>query len=253
MKLGDIAKSVVRPKLHKSFEDIKKINPFDDSDREITDYEEVENEQHSVSGLALVIEYENAKGEQSQRLISCKKLSLRANKHYLQAYCHQCESHRTFRLDRIVGVFDSATGECLNPVQAFFDQFALDEMAKSGLSWGLPVAVRADLIAFLNALIFVARCDQEYHPLEREALETAIIGFWLRREISGDPDIEAIIKFADKLAPDGETFWIALHRIREIQPLVTHFKRCAGDIIHADGIVHKLEGYWAVEIEQFFG
>lgn len=253
MELSDIAKLVVRPKLHDRFRNLGKIDPFDDAGSEIAEDAEAEDEHHSVSGLSLVIEYENAKGNQSQRLISCKKLTLRANKHYLQAFCHQCDNHRTFRLDRIVGVFDSETGESLNPVQAFFDQFTPDEISKSGLSWGLSVGLRADLIAFLNALIFVARCDEEYHPLERRILESAIVGFWLRCEAQGDPDLDAIIKFTDRLAPDGETFWIAMHRIREIESLVTHFKRCAGDIIRADGLILKQEKYWAIEIEQFFG
>ena len=249
MKLEDVIALGVTPKVHSKFEYLKSssISIDDNEDTNI----EIDKELLTVSGIPLVIEYKNSKNQISQRLISCKKLSIKGEKKYLHAFCHQCYGPRTFRTDRVIDIFDPESGESLSPVEAYFTQFVADETSKRPFNWGLSVRDYANLVAFLNALIFVARCDKEYHPFERETLESAIVGYWIREELKGDPETDIIIKYADKLAPDGETFWLALHGIRERTYLTSHFKKCAGDIIAADGVVNQREHYWAVEIEQF--
>lgn len=252
MLFENILNLVVKPKLHKKFQNLSKNQIFEselDSDEKI---DKLAPRITSITGIPIVIDYKNSNNKRSQRLISCKGLSIRANKTYLAAYCHQCSSFRTFRIDRIIEIFDPETGESLNPVEAYFSSFTIDEKSSSGLSWGLSVRDRANLIGFLNALVFIARCDKEYHPFERDQLETAIVGYWLRSEFKGSPDCDAIVKFADKLSPDGETFWIALHGIKEQPQLINHFKNCVGNIIAADGVIKSEEAYWGVEIEQFF-
>jgi len=249
MKLSEMLSRAVRPRLHTRFAEMRlEVPEFDDDEPDTEPLSSVA----AVGGLSVVIEYADAKGATSQRLVTCRSLSVRADKQYLSAYCHHRKSPRTFRLDRIVDIFDANTGESLSPAQAFFAGFRPDDTSPSGLSWGLSVGRRADLIALLNALIFIARCDKEFHPAERESLEKALTSFWLRLEILGDPDFDDMLRYADRLAPDGETFWVAMHRFKEDKVLADVFVRHANLLIQADGVIHELEAYWSVEIADFF-
>lgn len=248
MKLREMLTRAVRPRVHERFEQIELSVPEFDEDEEADKLEEIEK----VGGLSVIIEYTDSKGATSQRLITCRNLSVRAGKDYINAYCHNRKAPRSFRIDRIKNIFDSKTGECLSPAQAFFANFEPDKNARSGLTWGLSVGRRADLIALLNALVFVARSDKEFHPSEREVLEQSLASFWLRLEIAGDPDFDDILDYADRLAPDGETFWVAMHRFKEDPTLSEIFSRQANLLIQADGIIHKTEAYWSIEIADFF-
>lgn len=248
MKLSEMLSRVVKPKLHERFSGIELAVPeFDDTD----DADPVDTIE-TVGGLSVIIEYSDSRGNSSQRLITCRKMVVRAGKDYINAYCHHRGAPRSFRIDRITDVFDAKTGESLSPAQAFFAGFEPDKVATSGLSWGLSVGRRADLIALLNALVFIARCDKDFHSNERQSLEKALTAFWLRLEIAGDPDFEDILEYADKLAPDGETFWVAMHRFKEDPDLESIFARSSNDLIQADGVIHENEAYWSMEIADFF-
>lgn len=250
MKLRELLTRVVRPRLHESFGELRLHTDEPDDDDDDFHLESL-GENASLRGLALVLEYRDSKGRVSQRLVTCQQFAKQGGKEYLKAFCHQRQNPRSFRIDRIVDIFDPTTGESLSPVQAFFAQFSPDKVTKSGLSWGLSVSKRADLIALLNALIFIARCDREYHPTERSSLERSLTSYWLRFELPGDPDFEDILNYADRLSPDGETFWLAMHRFKEEPELASIFKRNAMLLIEADGIVRAEEAFWGVEIDDF--
>lgn len=250
MGLRDLIGVAVKPRL-----DVRFATLLDDEvifeDGISSEYHDEKGELQSLSGLSLVIEYTDSKGATSQRLITCQHYAVRADKEYIRAYCHHRKSLRSFRLDRIVDVYDAATGESLSPVQAFFARFSPDSIAKSGLSWGLTVGLKADLVALINALVFVARCDREFHPSEVSCLEKAITSFWIRMEIETDADFDDILKYSHKLAPDGETFWLAMQRFREAPVLAAVFRRHAQFLIEADGIIRSEEAYYMVEIDDF--
>ncbi len=208
--------------------------------------------QTPIAGLAIVVSYTGANGKKSERLITCRRYDVHGNLRYISAYCHTRKSVRLFRIDRISEVFDHRTGESLNPVEEFFSQFDVSRVHTSAYGWGLSVKVRADLIAYLNSLMFLARCDRKYHSLEREVLDELICQFWLRMELTGEPDCASIVDYADRLAPDAETFWIALNRVKEHPVLSGIFRRAAQAIIFADGEIRDEERYWGGEIDKFF-
>jgi len=251
MKLIDLLNRAVRPKLNEKFGNLLVEVPEFDDESDETDVSLAQSEFDSLSGLSLILEYADSKGRRSQRVVTCKQLSVQAEVQYLKAFCHNRQSIRTFRLDRILDVFDAQSGASLGPAHGFFAQFAPDKVSTLGLSWGLSVANRADLIALLNALVFIARCDREFHPAEQAALETALTSFWIRLEIAGDPDFSAILDYAARLSPDGETFWLAMQRIAGNSRLSTIVKQQLKAIIEADGIVRQEEAFWSLEIEQF--
>ena len=142
--------------------------------------------------------------------------------------------------------------ENFESVEVFFELFSPNQLHNSKPGWGLSVKKKTDLIALLNVLVFIANCDQEFHDLELSLLEDCICKFWLRFEGAGDPDIESICHFIGNLAPDGETFWVALHRIASDPKLVRLTKQCAAEMIDADGVHAQQELYWGQELDSFF-
>ncbi|MEQ1496206.1 MAG: WYL domain-containing protein [Novosphingobium sp.] len=251
MKLRESMLLAVRPKIHERFGEVLCEIPDLEDETDFVEPDEVGGIIESLSGLALLLEYENSKGVRTQRVVTCKQFSVQAEKSYLKAYCHHRRAVRSFRLDRILDIFDPSTGESLSPVQAFFSQYSPDKITQSGLTWGLSVKKRADLIALLNALVFIARCDREFHPAEIASLESALTSFWLRMEVLGNPDFDDILEYANRLSPDGETFWIAMGRFREEKALASIFKQQVSKLIEADGVVRDVEAFWALEIDEF--
>lgn len=251
MSLMDYITKAVRPRYHQTFAGILSIEIRDDLDEVLQPSEHRGPENVSLTGLSVIIEYQDSRGSQAQRSITCRSLYIADSKRYVNAFCHHRQALRSFRLDRVLDVFDPLTGESLSPVLIFFDRFAPNRITKCGLSWGLSVTRRAQLINLLNALVFVARCDKEFHPAERESLERAITRFWLQFDITADCPADDILRYADRLAPDGETFWLALHRIKEDSVLTQVFRRAARLLIEADGIIRSEETYWVIEIDDF--
>ena len=206
----------------------------------------------TISGLPLIITYLDGKGQQSTRLITCQRLDEAANIFYLWAYCHNREKVRQFRIDRISELADGATGELLNGPADYFRQFQIDRSQRSKPGWGLSVRQRADFTAVLNTLVFMARCDKHFHPLERTSLEACVTRYWLRFECRGDPDTDAILRHADHLAPDAETFFVSLMRCAGERRLAQLVKQCSAEIIDADGVHAEHEIYWGRKIDEFF-
>ncbi|MGE3747439.1 MAG: WYL domain-containing protein [Sphingomonadaceae bacterium] len=206
----------------------------------------------TISGLPLIITYLDGKGQQSTRLITCQRLDEAANILYLWAYCHNREKVRQFRIDRISELADGATGELLNGPADYFRQFQIDRSQRSKPGWGLSVRQRAEFTAVLNTLVFMARCDKHFHPLERTSLEACVTRYWLRFECRGDPDTDAILRHADHLAPDAETFFVSLMRCAGERRLAQLVKQCSAEIIDADGVHAEHEIYWGRKIDEFF-
>lgn len=252
MNLLTLFRSAVRPKLTEKFELACSNVDFDVEEGAEGDIPKQSRGLTSISGLAFVIDYEAADGRISQRVVTCRSLSLRADRSYLNAYCHARRATRTFRVDRIREVFDPQSGESLGSPPVCFAAFDPDVKASSNLHWGLSPQSRADLVALLTVAIFVARCDEEYHPLESTAIEAIATRFWLRMELPGDPDIADIVRYADRLAPDGEIFWLSMRRLKAKPELIRLTREAVRIMIAADGMERKAEFYYANEIDEFF-
>ncbi len=204
-----------------------------------------------ISGFTCILAYCDGKKQVSERRVTCQSL-LEAGAHrYLAAYCHERRARRQFRIDRIVQVIDLHSGEVCDDVPAFFDAFALDRIQRSGLSWGLSPVQRADLVAGLNAMVFVGRCDREWHPLERETLERFVTSFWLRHEIAADLPLAEISAHADRLSPDAETFFVALARCQTNKVLAAIIRRQLQAMIEADGVIRAEEMYWGSAVDRY--
>lgn len=211
-----------------------------------------ESELISISGSPFLLSYKGGRGVVSDRLVTCQRLDRNADLLYLRAFCHSRVAVRQFRVDRILTIVNPHTGEVFDEPVAFFTQFQIDRSQRSKPGWGLGVRQRADLVAILNALIFMARADRDYHALEREVLEDCIARYWLRTEAPGDPDVPAILAHADRLMPDAETFFVSLNRCAANHQLVRLVKESAAAVIDADGRHAAEELYWGTKIDEFF-
>ncbi len=210
------------------------------------------NQLGTISGQAVILEYENIKGEKTQRIVTCKRYYKHGNEGYLWAFCQMRKQTRQFKISRIIEIGNPRTGEMFVSVAVFFELFSPDQSHVSKPGWGLSENKKADLIALLNVLVFIANCDKDFHDLERSLFEDCIGKFWLRFEGPGDPDIESIGRYIANLAPDGETFWVALHQIASDAKLVRLTKQCVADMIDADGVHAQQELYWGQELDNFF-
>ncbi|GLS13619.1 hypothetical protein GCM10007935_10490 [Hydrogenophaga electricum] len=62
-------------------------------------------------GRLYQLTYSDANGEVSERTIKLNGVASRRHGQCLEAYCHNARQQRTFRVDRIVQLIDTETGE----------------------------------------------------------------------------------------------------------------------------------------------
>jgi hypothetical protein len=199
-----------------------------------------------ISAFVCIIDYEG-----DHRLITCRRYDLIGDLGYVGAICHAAGGYRQFRCDRIRAVFDASTGELLGD-GSFFNRFEVRSRRERAPTWGLSSSQRATLVAGLNVLAFMARCDGEWHPLETGSIESFVCSMWLRKEWSGEPPIDEIIAHAQRLSPDSETFFKGLKHYASSSTSTQLLRRAIGDLIAADGIICSAEIAWGTEIDAFF-
>lgn len=199
----------------------------------------------SVTGLLLIIDYTDSKGRGSTRRISCIRMDVaKQDRAYLVAWCHERRARRAFIISSIREVLDPHTGESLGLGQPYFHAFRADGHLAAGYRWGLSPKDYSDLSASLTALAFMARCDGQSHFLEHETIESFVAAWWIRREINHEIPEEEIAARAKKIAPDAESFVLALDRASQ-DPLTRNLLyRYSDRLIVADGRLDPTELYW---------
>lgn len=102
-------------------------------------------------------------------------------------------------------------------------------------------------------LVFMARCDGEYHPLERDALEYCFSRYMLRFG-GDDADIERLLNSCDSLAPDGLDFIKSLEALSKLKAgsqIARLVLEGASSVIDADGYHHAAEVEWGLYVGQY--
>jgi hypothetical protein len=199
----------------------------------------------NVTGHLVIIDYNDTKGAHSTRRISCIRLNTaNADRAHLMAWCHERRARRSFLVSRIVDVIDATTGESYGNGPKYFSSFAADGHFSAGYHWGLSPVDYANLVAGLNVLAFMARCDGHSHESEQDEIEAFITSWWMRREIAHDIPESEIVGKVKRLAPDAESFVISLDRVAHeplIRGLLYHY---ADRLIVADGRLDPNELHW---------
>jgi hypothetical protein len=193
-----------------------------------------------TSGWAGFLMYKDSKGEISERRIVIKRVEGYGRIETIHAWCCEREAYRRFRVDRIVELVDAETGEFLEA------QAHLDLLSREG-AVGITDKSLADLVVIL---VFLARCDDDFHPLEVAAIDDAILQHMM--VFGGEPKAaRKASASARKLAPDAEDFISALERIskhprcRELAEIILV---ATEDVMAADGSVKAIELEWYLPI-----
>lgn len=194
-------------------------------------------ERDASSSWAGYIQYTNAAGRQSARRIICRRIEGYGKAETIAAYCCESKAHKRFRVDRISELVCLDSGELLDPM-AHFEQLRLH---------GALTIVDKSLNDFARALVFMARCDGNIHPLEAEGIDHALERYIVRFGGDDKTFIQAK-RNAGRIAPDGEDFVTSLHHLRahpDARQLGRLMLDCVSNIIEADGKLHADELAWA--------
>ncbi len=197
-------------------------------------------ERNDASAWSAFIAYANAKGEASQRRITLHRIEGTGAATHLYAYCHERQQDRSFRVDRIQQLACCETGEVLDPALHF-------EMLRTTGAARCKDKLLTDVVRVGS---FLARCDGDYHPLEREAINTMIERYCLNFGGS-DRLCRDTGEDAKRLAPDGIDMVKALGRIAKApqgSQIARFMLHHGAEVIEADGRINTEEFEWAVEM-----
>ncbi|AGH48740.1 hypothetical protein G432_05065 [Sphingomonas sp. MM-1] len=217
-----------------------------------TDGEEEQIEAEPISGFTCIIGYTSGGGEVSERLITCRSLRAHGTGLTIGAICHAAKGFRAFRVDRISAVSDPHTGEVIGD-GSYFSRFAVKSSDKARApsgGWGLTPSRMRTLVAGLNVLSFIARCDGYWHALEDEPLANFIERLWMRKDWEGQPPVAAILDHAKRLAPDSSIFFASLETIFGSRSSTRLLISSVRELIEADGIIQDQETNWVLAMQQ---
>lgn len=200
----------------------------------------------SIAGFICRIDYTNAKGEATNRVIQCRSIKVQDRVAMVGAICVSSHAHKHFRCDRISEVFDALTGESLGN-GSFFKQFVVGEHKQSKSNWNTTSQRKSLIVAGLNVLSFMARCDGRWHPLEEQVIEDFVCALWLKKGWENSPPMDEVLAHARRLAPDGTVFRSAIRQYAHSNGSGQVLSRFVQRIIAADGVICDEEHRWATE------
>ncbi len=241
-----VGASGVLPPISGRFEIPDALGEIDREQGRLVDLEDAsDSTAELISGFLSVISYD---GE--DRLITGRRYIAKGDLRYVGAICHSARGYRLFRCDRIAAVYDATTGEHLGD-GAFFERFRVDGGTKAAATFGLSASRAKLLVAGLNILAYVARCDGEWHPLEVSPIERFVFALWDLKGWTEELQLDAIMAHAMRLAPDSETFYRSLELYFRSRGSTELLMRSIGILIRADGIVAEQEVRLLNELTEF--
>jgi len=197
-------------------------------------------ERDNTSSWSAFIRYVDARGDVSERRFTCHKILGFGSATHVFGFCHERQAPRTFVVDRIEELVCCETGETFEAAPHF-------ELLRQIGALTVEDKVLTDVA---RILVFLARCDGEYHPFERAALEDHFSRYCVRFN-GTDAMAEAAIRGSGKLAPDGADLLKAIRRIANAPgdgKVARFVLECGADVIDADGRHAPEEVRWAVEL-----
>ncbi|WP_299307822.1 hypothetical protein [uncultured Croceicoccus sp.] len=225
----------------------RKVVPLDPPGRKSTEHiveaDDVTpaGEPDEASAWSAFITYTSAEGEETSRVITLRRISGSFGApELIGAHCHKRDCYRTFRVDRISSMACAVTGEELDPVEHCI------ALHRNG---ALKIEDKV-LTRVMRIMTFMARCDGEFHALERDALEDTL-GRYFRFFGGDDESYECAIREAPRLAPSSADVLKALNflkRAPQRQELARFVLNSAGAMVDADGRHTSEELLWATEL-----
>lgn len=196
-----------------------------------------------ISGFVCTIEYADAQGVVTERAIVCRRYELFNGAPRVGAICVQSKRYKLFQCARILEVTDAQTGESLGDGR-FFEQFSIGAVLEGAHNWNTTPRRKEHIIAGLNVLCFMARCDGHWHELEAEVISDFVCALWMRKGWEGDPPLDRIAAHARRLAPDGKVLRSAIREYAHSSTSSALLSRFVHRIVCADGVVTRDEHLW---------
>ncbi|GAB4535894.1 MAG: hypothetical protein Tsb0010_15610 [Parvularculaceae bacterium] len=179
-----------------------------------------------LTGRAFMIEYRSGPNAEWRRRVLVRGVSTASDgRRRLHAYCFERGAPRAFWAERIERMVCVATNEVIdNPALALredaHEATAEDRRAERALLKHVGDGLRL--------LMFVARCDDEFHPEERRVIHNYVKA---RARAAGlEPDEAFIDQYLSIQYPDRETALAAWRRVL-----------AAGDEAHAALLIDSIE------------
>lgn len=203
-----------------------------------------ENGLQSIGGLLLEILYTDTHGNTSARRVTCRRLIERRGRHYLEGICHERRAYRCFRLDRIDEIIDPETGEILD-----VEDLLADYTAERAEAFGLSDGQTLELVSFLTVLVFIARCDRDWHDAEKTIIHQFIEEWWVDRGF-GSRAPEKMHLHMLRMAPGPDDVMAALSYMARINAPREAFLSTLTSVIEADGVFTAEEWHWMQEMRK---
>jgi len=205
-----------------------------------------DDDPQSIAGFICAIEYADADGVVTERAVSCRRYEHFNGKPRIGAICGETRKYKLFNCDRILCVTDAQTGETLGD-GSFFEQFLVSAYKVPKHDWNTTSQRKALIVAGLNVLCFMARCDGRWHPLEAEVIEDFVCTLWMRKEWENEPPLAEIAAHARRLAPDGEVFRSSITQYAHSSTSAAILTRFVNRVVAADGVICDKEHHWTAE------
>ena len=203
----------------------------------------------TIAGFICAIEYADADVVITERVINCRRYEHFNNKPRVGAVCGTSRKYKIFNCDRILQVHDAVTRQHLGD-GTFFEQFVVGAYKVTKSDWNTTSQRKSLIVAGLNVLCFMARCDGDWHDLEEQVIEEFVCSLWMRKEWENEPPLPEIIAHARRLAPDGEVFRAAIARYGHSSTSATILARFVQRVVAADGIICDAEHHWSTEFAE---
>ncbi|MEG6507999.1 WYL domain-containing protein [Methyloligella sp. 2.7D] len=217
---------------------------FDTADMEV---EPSSDEVGRLVGVRLALTYEDSKGDRTRRLIVVEKVSRTAAGEYcLQAFCELRQARRSFRVDRIVEIIDTRTGEVHEEPEAFLSDLLLvakmQRTKKRTPSEDPTSVLLRESTEGLTVLLYFGHADQHLKRQERRILWSYLDWQQDRCSIRGRVPRRSVNSWMDAMLPDTYQFSDALEKVLNSERVHrNHVLSRIPEIVLADGVVDSEE------------
>ena len=198
-----------------------------------------------IEGVSVGILYRDASGTPSTRTIRCHRALRDGDLIYLHAWCLHRQDWRTFRLDRIVEVYDYSTGELLGRAAPFFTQLLGIAIEDPRTRIQAPLHFRDGG----RVLLFVAMHDGDLHPAEmRVVVDFATARLRRVAPHVGDPATAARLWMGNQV-PSRNAALAALRGLAKDETYAADVADRMIEVMLADGTVNdaEMEAAWAIQ------
>lgn len=195
-------------------------------------------------GEAIGLRYVDANGAVSQRRITVHSVGRSGTGSlFINAWCHERRAARRFRADRVDSIIELATGEIIDHPDRVIERFATlcDEAAPVDNAVDQVMRLARD---GLNILVFLARCDGQFHSSESDVISHYLLDVAFDINFDGD----AVMVTVGRMHPDPYCYRQSVARLGRGPGDLERVAKFAARLIDADGAISDEEFEFGQEL-----